>query len=90
VSEEQNVGGVVTKVSMGEADAGVVYVTDVKAAGSKVTGVPIPASENEIVGYPMAQIATAPNRTAATAFMSYVLSSAGQQVLASYGFMPPK
>jgi molybdate transport system substrate-binding protein len=90
VSEEQNVGGVVTKVSMGEADAGVVYVTDVKSAGSKVTGVPISASENEIVGYPMAQIATAPNPTAATAFMSYVLSPAGQQVLSSYAFMPPK
>ena len=90
VSEEQNVGGVVTKVSLGEADAGVVYVTDVKAAGSKVTGVPVPANQNEIVGYPMVQVKDAPNSAAAAAFISYVLSPAGQQVLTSLGFLPPK
>jgi molybdate transport system substrate-binding protein len=90
VSEEENVGGVVTKVSTGEADAGVVYVTDVKSAGNKVAGVAIPADQNETADYPIAQLKGAPNATAGAAFISYVLSPPGQQVLASFGFLPPK
>ena len=89
VSEEQNVGGVVTKVTLGEADAGIVYVTDVKANEAKATGVPIPADQNDITAYPIVQLKDAPNPTAAAAFIAYVLSPAGQQVLASYGFLPP-
>ena len=89
VSQEQNVGGVVTKVSLGEADAGIVYVTDVKANGSKTTGVAIPADQNEITDYPIAEIKGAPNATAAAAFISYVLGPDGQQVLKSFGFLPP-
>ena len=89
VSEEQNVGGVVTKVTLGEADAGIVYVTDVKANEGKGTGVPIPADQNDITAYPIAQLKDAPNASGAAAFISYVLSPAGQQVLASYGFLPP-
>jgi molybdate transport system substrate-binding protein len=89
VSQEQNVGGVVTKVTLGEADAGIVYVTDVKANGSKTTGVAIPANQNQITSYPIAEIKGASNPTAAAAFISYVLGSAGQQVLKSFGFMPP-
>jgi molybdate transport system substrate-binding protein len=89
VSEEQNVGGVVTKVSLGEADAGIVYVTDVKASEGKATGVPIPADQNDITAYPIAELKAAPNPAGAAAFISYVLSPAGQQVLASYGFLPP-
>jgi molybdate transport system substrate-binding protein len=89
VSEEQNVGGVVTKVTLGEADAGIVYVTDVKANQGKATGVPIPADQNDITAYPIAQLKDAPNASGAAAFISYVLSPAGQQVLASYGFLPP-
>jgi molybdate transport system substrate-binding protein len=89
VSQEQNVGGVVTKVTLGEADAGIVYVTDVKANESKATGVPIPASQNSTTQYPIAEIKDAPNATAAAAFISYVLGPAGQQVLKSFGFMPP-
>ena len=89
VSQEQNVGGVVTKVSLGEADAGIVYVTDVKANGSKTTGVPIPADQNQITNYPITEIKGAPNPTAAAAFISYVLGPDGQQVLKSFGFMPP-
>src|SRR5215472_1498674 len=89
VSEEQNVGGVVTKVSLGEADAGIVYVTDVKANESKAEGVPIPAGQNDVTEYPIVEVKDAPNATAAKAFISYVLGPDGQQVLASFGFMPP-
>ena len=89
VSQEQNVGGVVTKVSLGEADAGIVYVTDVKANGSKTAVVPIPADQNATTTYPIAEIKGAPNATAAAAFISYVLGPDGQQVLKSFGFLPP-
>jgi molybdate transport system substrate-binding protein len=89
VSQETNVGGVVTKVTLGEADAGIVYVTDVKANESEATGVPIPANENDTTEYPIAEVKGAPNAKAATAFISFVLGSQGQQVLASFGFMPP-
>jgi molybdate transport system substrate-binding protein len=90
VSEETNVGGVVTKVTLGEVDAGIVYVTDVDANGSKTTGVPIPSDQNAITEYPIAQIKDAPNATAAKAFISYVLGPDGQKVLASFGFKPPE
>jgi len=89
VSEEQNVGGVVTKVTLGEADAGIVYVTDVKANEGKATGVAIPASQNDVTAYPIAQLKDAPNSAGAAAFISYVLGSQGQAVLASFGFQPP-
>jgi len=89
VSEEQNVGGVVTKVTLGEADAGIVYVTDVKANEGKATGVTIPANQNDTTKYPIAELKDAPNPSAAAAFISYVLGSQGQQVLASFGFAPP-
>src|SRR5262249_46795152 len=71
VSEETNVGGVVTKVTLGEADAGIVYVTDVKANESKATGVAIPANENDTTEYPIAELKAAPDPTAAAAFISY-------------------
>ena len=89
VSEETNVGGVVTKVTLGEADAGIVYVTDAKENASKATGVPIPANQNATTEYPIVQVKDAPNAKAADAFISYVLGPDGQQVLASFGFMPP-
>jgi molybdate transport system substrate-binding protein len=89
VSEEQNVGGVVTKVTLGEADAGIVYVTDVKANEGKATGVAIPANQNDTTEYPIAELKAAPNPSAAAAFVSYVLGTQGQQVLASFGFQPP-
>ena len=89
VSEETSVSGVVTKVSLGEADAGVVYVTDVKEAGSKVSGVTIPADQNVVADYPIVELKDAPNASAASAFMNYVLSQAGRNVLTSYGFMLP-
>ncbi len=89
VSEEQNVGGVVTKVTLGEVDAGIVYVTDAKANEAKATGVPIPAAQNATTDYPIAEIKGAPNPSGSEAFISYVLGANGQKVLASFGFMPP-
>ncbi len=79
-----------TKVTLGEVDAGIVYVTDVEANGSKTAGVSIPSDQNAITEYPIAQIKDAPNASAATAFISYVLGPDGQKVLASFGFMPPE
>ena len=55
----------------------------------KATGVPIPADQNDITEYPIVQVKDAPNSSAAKAFISYVLGPDGQQVLASFGFMPP-
>jgi molybdate transport system substrate-binding protein len=88
VSEETNVGGVVTKVTLGEADAGMVYETDIKANEGKITGVPIPPKQNVVAEYPMVEVRGAPNSAAAKAFMNYVSSAAGQKVLTSFGFLP--
>jgi molybdate transport system substrate-binding protein len=88
VSEETSVSPVVTKVTLGEADAGVVYATDVKAGGDKIAGVAIPASQNVTAEYPIVALKDAPNKDGATAFINYVLGSAGQKVLESFGFLP--
>jgi molybdate transport system substrate-binding protein len=88
-SLEANVKGIVSKVTLGEADAGIVYVTDVLAAGSKATGVAIPDASNVIAHYPIAVPATSEHRAAGAAFAAFVLSSAGQQILAKYGFVAP-
>jgi len=83
-SLEQDVKAVVAKVALGEADAGIVYVTDVRAAGGKVAGVAIAASDNVVAGYPIAAI-TARGR----AFRDFVLSPEGQRVLRRAGFSSP-
>ena len=88
-SLEDKVKGVVTKVTSGEADAGIVFVTDVKAAGSKATGVAIPAEQNAVTNYPLVVTKQATNATGASAFIAYVASSAGQAILAKYGFLAP-
>jgi molybdate transport system substrate-binding protein len=86
-SDETSVAGVLGRVQAGEADAGIVYVTDVRA-NDAVTGVAIPAAQNVVVRYPHAVLRDAPNATGARAFVAYVGSSAGQRVLAGYGFLP--
>jgi molybdate transport system substrate-binding protein len=89
VSLEESVKGVVTKVSLGEADAGIVYVTDVQAAGGKIAGVAIPDTLNVIATYPIAVVKATKNDQDARAFVDMVMSSRGRQVLHSFGFLPP-
>jgi molybdate transport system substrate-binding protein len=89
VSQEDNVKAVVTKVSLGEADAGIVYVTDVAAGGDKVEGVEIPEDQNLLATYPIATVKASKAQEQAEAFMDLVLSAEGQQVLNRYGFLPP-
>jgi len=89
VTLEADVKSTLTKVLLGEVDAGVVYVTDVRAAGSKVKGVVIPAGINASTEYPIAVLTKAPNPAAAKAFVAYVLSPAGQGVLTAAGFEKP-
>ena len=76
-------------VTQGDAQAGIVYVTDVKAAGTTAAGVEIPDDQNTVAVYPIAPIAGTSNAKLANAFISYVLSSAGQKILAKYGFLSP-
>lgn len=89
VSEEQNVKAVLSKVQLGEADAGLVYVTDVAAAAGSVDGVPIDGAEQAANSYPIAALAESGNVAAARAFLAYVLSPVGQETLAGYGFGAP-
>jgi molybdate transport system substrate-binding protein len=86
-SLETDVKSVVGKIELGEADAGIVYTTDVTAAGSKVTGVPIPDADNVIATYPIVAVKATTIAAAAKAFIAYVVSAAGQAKLHSFGFL---
>ena len=88
-SFENDVKSVVAKISLGEADAGIVYVTDVRAAGPKVAGVAIPDAQNVIASYPVAVVRRSHHGAAGTAFIDALVSAAGQAVMARYGFSPP-
>ncbi len=87
-SLETDVKAVVAKVSLGEADAGIVYVTDVKAAGAKVMGVAIPTDQNVVASYPVAALKDAKNPEGARAFVDFLLSVGGQKLLSDFGFAP--
>ena len=89
VTEEPDVRSVLAKVELDAVDAGVVYVTDVKAAGSKVLGVEIPAARNVSTSYPIATLTASKNTALASAFAAYVLSIDGQRVLTAAGFGAP-
>ena len=89
VTLEADVKSTLTKVETNEVDAGVVYVTDVRSAGAKVTGIPIDSSVNAATSYPIAALTKAPNPAGAAAFVAYVLSDAGQQVFSADGFERP-
>jgi molybdate transport system substrate-binding protein len=86
-SLETSVTAVIGKIELGEADAGIVYTTDVTAAGSKVQGVPIPAADNVMATYPIVAVKGTTNAVVANAFIAYVLSTKGQSTLATFGFL---
>jgi molybdate transport system substrate-binding protein len=89
VSYEQDVKGALTKVELKEADAAVVYRTDVKAAGDKVEGVDFPESADAVNDYPITLLKNADNPDAAKAFVELVRSAEGQKVLGEAGFLKP-
>jgi molybdate transport system substrate-binding protein len=88
-TNEPDVRSLLDKVASGDLDAGIVYVTDVKAAGAKVEGIEIPAAQNVVAKYPIATLSASENPDVAQAFVDFVLSDRGQQILASYGFGAP-
>lgn len=87
VSEEEDVRDVLAKVALGEADAGIVYVSDAHAAGDEVQLIAIPAAVNVIASYPIAAV-TGGDEAMADAFIAYVRSDDGQATLETYGFAP--
>jgi molybdate transport system substrate-binding protein len=88
VSEETNVKQVVTKVQLGEADAGIVYASDVTPTVREALRVlSIPESLNVVARYPIAAVKDAANAAGARTFIDYVLSSAGQAILTRHGFL---
>lgn len=89
VSEESAVTDVLGKVSSGEADAGIVYVTDLKGAGSSVGSVPFPEAAGVINTYPITVLKGAPNSKVADAFVEFVTGPEGQKVLSAAGFGKP-
>ncbi len=89
VSEEQDVEGVLSKVRLGEADAGFVYVTDARAAGPAVRPLELPRSVQAVATYPIGVVVAGDQETLARAFEAAVLGSEGQEVLRDAGFGPP-
>jgi molybdate transport system substrate-binding protein len=89
VSEEQSVADVLNKVTSGEADAGLVYVTDVKAAGDKVKGITFPLSSAAVNTYPVAPIKGGEQSDLARQFVQLIVGTEGQSVLAAAGFGKP-
>ncbi len=89
VSEEQNVTDVLSKVTSGQAEAGLVYVTDIKAAGDDVKGIHFPESDGAVNVYPIAAVKGSKHAADARAFAELVLGPVGQEVLRDAGFAKP-
>lgn len=89
VSREKDVKAVLTKVGLGEADAGLVYRTDVKAAGGRVTGIEFPEAAKAINDYPIVEVAKAPHSALAKEFIQLVVGEQGRSVLSRAGFEGP-
>lgn len=88
-SKEENAKAALSKVSLGEADAAIVYVTDVEAAQDSVSGVRIPDRHNVIATYPAAVVKDNPNRVAATAWVKFLGSTKARTTFEKLGFLPP-
>ncbi|MFB6842321.1 molybdate ABC transporter substrate-binding protein, partial [Streptomyces sp. NPDC056361] len=89
VSQEPNVRAVLSKVELGEADAGLVYKTDAASAADKVDAIEIPDDQNAIAKYPAATIKDSKNAQAAAAFVAWLSSPEGQKILQDAGFQKP-
>ena len=89
VSEESSVSDVLNKVTTGQADAGLVYVTDATGAGDKVTAVPFPESADAVNTYPIATLKSSEHQELARKFVEAVTSDAGQKTLSAAGFAKP-
>jgi molybdate transport system substrate-binding protein len=89
VSEESEVKAVVTRVSVGGADAGVVYVTDARASSADIDEVAIPAAVNVIATYPAVSLTDSDNAALAEDFVQFLLTDDAQQILNGYGFASP-
>lgn len=87
-SLEPDVRSALAKVASLEADAAVVYRSDVREAASRVAGVEIPEAENVLATYPIAVVKGSPHHSAAAAFLAEVLSAEGQRILLDHGFLP--
>jgi molybdate transport system substrate-binding protein len=88
-SQELDVKAVVSRVVLGEVDAGIVYTTDVLAAGDKVEAVEIPDALNVVARYPVAVLSRTKQPDLARAFVAYLSSADGQTILRRFGFLPP-
>ncbi|MDQ8704012.1 molybdate ABC transporter substrate-binding protein [Streptomyces sp. LHD-70] len=89
VSQEPNVRAVLSKVELGEADAGIVYKTDVTASGGKADGVDIPTDRNAIASYPAATLKVSEHSDAAAEFVKWLGSPEAQKILREAGFQKP-
>jgi molybdate transport system substrate-binding protein len=89
-TEEVDVRSVLTKVELGEVDAGIVYVSDVHTAPESVTGVPIPARVNAVTTYPISVLGTTRHQELADAFVALVTGADGRSALGDAGFAAPR
>lgn len=88
-TDEPDVRALLTKIAAGELDAGIVYRTDIRAAADDIDGIEITDEVNVVAEYPIAALLDAGDPDAAAAFVDFVLSSDGRDILDSYGFGPP-
>ena len=91
VSYEENVKAVLSKIVLDEADAGIVYTSDIsKSTEQRIDAIEIPEALNVTATYPIAVVRDAPSRELADKFVQYILSDEGQRTLARFGFIPVK
>jgi molybdate transport system substrate-binding protein len=89
VSQEPNVRAVLSKVELGEADAGIVYRTDAETAPDKVDAIEIPDAQNAVAQYPAATLKTSQHAEAAAAFVAWLSGPEAQKILQDAGFQKP-